>query len=571
MSRLIGIALTLATFLAARLPYATPSKRVAVVSALGVVTTGNFVAHLIGMAPLFAFRTWQVAILLGYVAALLAGLTAAVSPIAYRKALTVWGGVAGALLLTEAFIGGPADFSPTAGKVEWQGATVQDSVLGPRFAPNSIVKTFYPDNPRGYFDEPDALQRRWVALSQEGSAAQLEFPPEKRGVMRVHITAAPGKTAWHVSVTQAPIRVLAEERYEVRFRARADSVRTIFVAVSLNHAPWTSLGLYRELRVDSTWREYSQTFRATGTDRVSRLHFDVGGDGKSVELANVVMRRISANQIVQAEARRELSVSYRINSQGCRGAEYPQHANPGAWRILSLGDGNTFGIGVHEGDTYSSRLESLLNETGVSRGPQDHYDVINCGVKGASTQQEARLFNAVGSYYAPNVVLLAVNPDDDRFTTEDEEQANDARVGKLERLFHVWGILSSLGAPKPAPTDYGSIIAGVKQIDGDVRAHGARLAVVLFQHREGADWASLDSAVTKGLRGSNIPLLNLGRPLLSFGEEKLLVHSVHDHHPNELAHRIAAEALRKFLADQGMLGQARATGAAVVDTATTRR
>ena len=570
-SRLLGIAFALGTLLASRILRDSPAWRTAAVTALAVVISTNFGVHLIATAPSFPVRMWQVAILVSYAATLLAAVTSLTGAVDFRRALNGWGAAAAVLLATEAVMGGPDDFSPTAGKVEWVGTTVQDSALGARFAPNTVVKTFYPDNPRGYFDEPDALQRRWVLQSREGSKAQLEFPAEKRGVLRVNIADAPGKIAWHIVLTQAPIRVLADERYELRFRARADSVRSIFVAVGQAHPPWGTLGLYREARVDTTWRDYTQTFRATASDRVAQLYFNLGADHPSVELSGIVMRGISANKAVQAEARRELSVSYRINSQGCRGAEYPQRANPGSWRILSLGDGNSFGVGVHQGDTYAARLEALLNESGISRGPEEHYDVINCGVRGFSTQQERLLFNSVGPHFSPNLALLAVNPDDDRFTPEDERQPTGSQPGNVERLFHVWGLISGFGRPKPPAPDFASIVSGIKQIDADARARGTRLAVVLFQHRNGPDWNGLDSALTKGLSGSNIPVLNLGPVLLSFGEQKLLVHSLYDHHPNELAHRITAEALRKFLADQALLGETRGAGAVPVDSTGVRR
>lgn len=569
--RLVGIALMLLSLLATRMLRQSASIRAAATWAVAVLVVGNFVLNLVLAAPVFPFRTWQLAILLGYSATLLGGLTSLTGAVTFRKALAGWGTVAGVLLLTEGAIGGPEAFSPGKGKVEWVGTTVQDSMLGEHFAPNTVVKTFYPDNPRGYFDEPDALQRRWALDAQEGSKAELQFPPDRRGVIRVRIVEAPGKVGWHIALNQRPIRVVAQERYEVRFRARADSARTIFAAVSQAHPPWNLLGLYREVRVDTTWRDFNLSFRATASDRMSRLYFEFGAERPSVELSNVVMRRIAANQVVQAEARRELSVSYRINSQGCRGIDYGPRSIPGAWRILSLGDGRSFGVGVHEGDTYASRLESLLNESGVNRGPEEHYDVINCGVRGYSTALERRLFNSVGRNYFPNVVLLAVNPDDVRYAAEDDLQPSGATISKFERLFHLWGVVRSLGATPPPPPDYTSLVGEIKQLDDDVRATGARLAVVLFQHREEPEWSTLDSAIVRGLQGTNVPVLNLGPVLLPFGSQKLQVHSVYDQHPNELAHRVTAEALRKFLADQGLLGSARLTAPTPADTPSARR
>ncbi len=556
LSRLLGIALALSTLLASRMFRDVPTRQTTVVSILALLIVANFVLHLVGTAPQFPFRLWQVAILLGYAATLLAGLTSLMRMPAFQRAMLGWSAGAVLLLGAEAVIGGPDSFSPTLGQVEWAGTTIQDSALGARFAPNTMAKTLYPSNPRGYFDEPDALQRRWELAALEGSKAHPVFPADRPGVIRVDIADAPGKVTWHTALNQAPIRLMADERYEVRFRARADSARTIFVLAGEAHSPWGNLGLYREIRVDSTWRNFTQTFRATASDRNARLYFDLGSESPSVEFSGIDLRQISTNRLVQSEARRETSVTYRINSQGCRGGDYAAGVAPGVRRILALGDGSTFGVGVHQRDTYAERLQALLNESTSARGTGARYEVINCGVRGYSTQQERRLLESVGSHYAPNVILLSVSPDDDRFATQEDEPTAGPPVGAMERLFRVWGLIRSQGRPEPVPPDFATIVSGIKQIDDQARASGARLVVMTFQHRTKETWSGLDSALTSGLTGSNIPILRLGPALQPFGEQALVVHTAYDRHPNELAHRVSAEALRKFLADEGLLGEA---------------
>lgn len=49
-----------------------------------------------------------------------------------------------------------------------------------------------------------------------------------------------------------------------------------------------------------------------------------------------------------------------INAHGTRGPEFQIEKPPGTFRILSLGDSRTFGWGVADEDTYSRRLEQLL-------------------------------------------------------------------------------------------------------------------------------------------------------------------------------------------------------------------
>ena len=566
-SRLLGIALALSTLLASRILRDAPAKRTVVLVALAVLVGVNFAFHLIASAPNFAFRMWQVAIVVVVVAYLLAMVSSWTGLVTFKRAWYVLGATAALLLLAEGALGGPEDFGPAKGGVEWVGTSAPDSTLGARFANNTVAKTFYPDNPRGYFDEPDALQRSWELLAQQGSKANLEFPAEKRGVLRVSIIENPGRTGWHISLRQTPIRILADERYELRFRARSDSVRTLYVAVSQAHPPGRNLGLSREIRVDTTWRDFSQTFRATASDRVAQIYFEFGADQSSVELSGINMRAISTGKAVQVVARRELSVSYRLNSHGCRGPEHDDQPNPGVWRILSLGDGTALGVGVHEGDTYSARLESLLNESATSGG-MARSEVINCGVRGTTAHQARLLFDAIGIRYAPNLVLLSVSPEPDQtIPVVDQQQAGV--MSNAGRLFRIWNLVGT-ARPKPSVPDLSGLIEEVRRLDAETRAKGARLVVLRFQHLRSPAWSSLDSAFKVATNQTNVPILDLGPVLLAFGEKDLLVHPALDPHPNELAHRVAAEAIRKFLSDNGLLGDAQRGATGSVDTVTAR-
>ena len=65
---------------------------------------------------------------------------------------------------------------------------------------------------------------------------------------------------------------------------------------------------------------------------------------------------------------------------------------------------------------------------------------------------------------------------------------------------------------------------------------------------EGKEWNRLTNAVTKGLRGNNIPTLNLTAALFKkHSEKELSVHEIVDPHLNETAHTIAAREIFAFL------------------------
>jgi hypothetical protein len=90
-----------------------------------------------------------------------------------------------------------------------------------------------------------------------------------------------------------------------------------------------------------------------------------------------------------------------LNSNGHRGDEMPVRKPAGERRILILGDSVTFGWGVNQGEEFPARLETLLRE-------QNNvvWRVINAGVNGYNSEQEAIFFATEGIAYEPDIVIL---------------------------------------------------------------------------------------------------------------------------------------------------------------------
>ncbi len=102
------------------------------------------------------------------------------------------------------------------------------------------------------------------------------------------------------------------------------------------------------------------------------------------------------------------STSYRLgrnrvslNSHGFRDDEMPLEKPPGERRILVLGDSVTFGWGVDQGEDFPARLEALLRK---QQGGA--WQVINSGVNGYNSQQQAEFFATKGIRFQPDIVLL---------------------------------------------------------------------------------------------------------------------------------------------------------------------
>jgi hypothetical protein len=90
-----------------------------------------------------------------------------------------------------------------------------------------------------------------------------------------------------------------------------------------------------------------------------------------------------------------------LNSNGHRDDESPVQKPPRERRILALGDSVTFGWGVNQGEDFPARLEALLRQQSDSA-----WQVINAGVNGYNSEQEAAYFAAEGILFEPDIVLL---------------------------------------------------------------------------------------------------------------------------------------------------------------------
>jgi hypothetical protein len=98
----------------------------------------------------------------------------------------------------------------------------------------------------------------------------------------------------------------------------------------------------------------------------------------------------------------EYAISERMNSKGIRGPEYPYQKSRGEYRIVILGDSFAEGYTVEFPELFSEVLKADLNHDRSAR----HYEVINMGVGGYSTDQELLLFQTEGKHYAPDLTIL---------------------------------------------------------------------------------------------------------------------------------------------------------------------
>jgi hypothetical protein len=98
----------------------------------------------------------------------------------------------------------------------------------------------------------------------------------------------------------------------------------------------------------------------------------------------------------------EFNTEYSIDSLGLRDTEFPAEKPANTFRILMLGDSFTEGDGVNSNETFSKRLEFMLNSTITDY----RYHVINAGVGSYSPILEYIYLKRYGLQLNPDLVVL---------------------------------------------------------------------------------------------------------------------------------------------------------------------
>ncbi len=149
--------------------------------------------------------------------------------------------------------------------------------------------------------EADTREIKWWLRAARGNTAKLVFPPDDPELVRITIEKAETKTSSDIQLNQPQLRVKADHRYLLHFRARADSPRNIIVGFAKAHEPWDNLGLYRNIGLKTEWQNFDIEFVATADDENARIHFDVGERDISFELSSVSLRSLEDDKSIEPD------------------------------------------------------------------------------------------------------------------------------------------------------------------------------------------------------------------------------------------------------------------------------
>ncbi len=267
------------------------------------------------------------------------------------------------------------------------------------------------------------------------------------------------------------------------------------------------------------------------------------------------------------------NLDYTINSLGMRGPEPSD--DPGAYRIIALGNSCTFGWGVPLEDTWVRRLERLLNE----QLPGRKIELINAGVPGYSSFQGKRYLADELLELKPDMVLVMFGNNDHypagRGISDSAQQLDNSLLIKAQNLLSrlrlyqlLRKLLLSLSSDElPRLDELGGVkrvsrpefFSNLREIVGIVRKAGAQpvLLVPPVASLEGYFGEGISSfhqlhkvyqqEIVRASQYEAVPLIDLQAV---FDRYNTLYNSAADDpiHFNSQGHAVAAETIAEIIA-----------------------
>ena len=276
------------------------------------------------------------------------------------------------------------------------------------------------------------------------------------------------------------------------------------------------------------------------------------------------------------------------NRFGFRGGEFDMGAPVGVLRIAFLGDSFTFGEGVREEHTYPEVVEAILNGPPARLG--EPVEAYNFGVGGHNTAQSLRVLELAAAPTRPDAIVLGYVLNDaeeplyeivpgretpkrrKREVELGEELASQPPEGLLFQLRSVqllWRAWRGRGQAARMEQYYRDLFEernpgwvrsrrSLVTMGEYARKRGIPFYVVLFPilHELDGEYplAGVHAKVRDAAEGAGARFVDLLPVLAGREATSLWVHPT-DQHPNDVAHRLVAEALAAVFERDG-LGEA---------------
>lgn len=266
------------------------------------------------------------------------------------------------------------------------------------------------------------------------------------------------------------------------------------------------------------------------------------------------------------------SIDHVMNSVGWRDDEHRRSRPGNTYRILGIGDSYLFGQGVKARDCSLHRLGDRLGKTFSTQT----IETINSGQPGYNTEMEAQVLSDCGLDFHPNLVILHFVPNDvepDIYTKNakveffTEYLTGSMPTDWMSQHSEVWALLNrsiggrirgrayirdSISSFLSDPAKWTGCRAGLDTIVQTCRQRDIPLLIVAFPFFYQLDGDYPFQPIHDRLREycdeTKVAFLDLRAHFPGYSGPELWVHPT-DQHPNEIAHRLAADAIAVYLTD----------------------
>lgn len=261
----------------------------------------------------------------------------------------------------------------------------------------------------------------------------------------------------------------------------------------------------------------------------------------------------------------------RMTEPDFRAPGFALEKKEGAFRILVVGDSFAWGDGVHYEDAFPNRLDVRLNA--VAHG--DQFEVINWSRPGWNTVRQVRSLESRLDELNPDLLILGFVLNDpepaDRKELERMLQPVESRLPGLgpstwlfdnSRLYAlIWTRLESSRMRRELSSFYRSLYVGehweacqraLKRMRNLARRQGIPMVLVIFPVFDSPmdqryRYTDLHKKIREEGELLKMQVLDLLGSYSGMDVGRLAVVPISNAHPNEIAHRVAAENIRDFL------------------------
>jgi hypothetical protein len=261
-----------------------------------------------------------------------------------------------------------------------------------------------------------------------------------------------------------------------------------------------------------------------------------------------------------------------INSAGYRDLERVVPKPRGVRRAVCLGDSFTWGVSVLFDDAWPQRVERTL-----ARERGEPWEAVNLAEPGLNAAQAADRLLSEGFAYGPDVVVLGyvLNDSEDAEAAEArraadwvEAQRREPRTSLLDRSAlarlvrtRVWATVENRRRIEAFRSMYADEYAGwmaarraLKALGGMCRERGVPLVVAIFPLfgnplDERYPFADVHAKVAQAAAEGGAKVVDLLPRYRGLDWRLLVVNGADDEHPNEIAHRIAAQAIARAVGE----------------------